>query len=241
MSWIVLVLVSSIAVSSLGCASSRTRGAAALGSSSAAGLAILEVTLDADWTLDPGTQGLIVSLQHGSLRLPASNSITNATLNRRGSPWSTREGVAFSGLLVFHDLEPGEYTLRSLGHPRYLVDHLRGWDVYCERREFLFPDDRSIRFTIGSGELLYLGRIDITAGYRAVVDPDRSVMELSGDGQLVCRLQRDREGETRSWQALLSGAPASPWAGAIQERIEQLRETPLAGTGAVSAPSADSP
>jgi hypothetical protein len=45
----------------------------------------------------------------------------------------------------------------------------------------------------------------------------------------VCRLQRDREGETRAWQTLLSRAPASPWAGAIQERIEQLREAPLAG------------
>lgn len=234
-----MALVSTIAVN--GCASFRSRGVAALGSPGAAGLAILEVALDPDWTLDPATNDLLTSLQHGSLRLPGPHSITNATLNRQGSPRSTREGLAFAGFLVFRNLEPGEYTLRSLGHPRYLVEQLRSWSVYCERREFLFPDDRSIRFTIRPGELQYLGRIDMTAGYRAVADPDRFVMELSSDGQLMCRLQRDRQGETRAWETLLSNAPASPWAGAIEERIEQLREAPLAGTGALSAPYADTP
>jgi hypothetical protein len=215
-----------IALIVLGCASVRGRSAKILGSPQEGGLAIAEVVLDADYAHDPNMEATLANLQVGDTRLPSRNTVTEALLLKSDSRSTTLFGDAVAGLIVFPNLAHGMYELRSLAHPRILVEHIRGWEVFYARREFEFGREtgNSVSFEALPGNLTYIGRITLHVGYETSIDPDRQVVEFRGrGGDVTVQISREPEDELRAWNGLLTNAAESPWAARIEERIAELR------------------
>jgi hypothetical protein len=239
-----------LAIATLSCASSHAR-LRRLGSPSSGGIAILRVVLDANLTPDPSTDAMVRDLTTGIMRIPDSGTISEASIANVDSEGVRAEAFPISGLLVFSDLQAGTYELRSLAHPRFLLDRsprLGGnRDFFCARREFRLEASDAPRFTIGPGDLVYIGRLALSADYRAAVIDDSEpspAFELRGvalgprpggraadwesSERASWTLDRTRSEELEAWKALLQGAPSMAWADLIRERITELETPPVA-------------
>ncbi len=215
-----LLLLATLSLISAGCASMHAQGSNTLGDPAQGGLAVVEVALEADFSSDPVMESTLADLQIGR---PGLLKVTEGVVERLDSRAPARVGRPLSGLLFFAGLEPGTYALRSLGHPRILVDHTPGLDIYCERQEFNLRGGReeNLRFEIGANDLVYLGKITVRADYHADADPDRQIVEFRG-GDAGIRLERTAANEIKVLNTLLARAPHSPWAPEIRRRIESL-------------------
>jgi len=211
-----------LAASVLGCASTRTRGPKILGSPDAGGLAIVEVLLESEFESDPSTSAVLADLQIGTARLPEEGTLQEATIRRTDASEPAQHSQSLSGFLVFSKLAPGGYALRTLAHPRILVEHIRLWQVVCAPLELKLGEN-TVTFEVKPGDLVYIGKIRVRARYETEIHVDNQEVELRGSpGEARITLARNPADERVSWERLLASVPHSQWATSIRERIQAL-------------------
>jgi len=214
-----VVLVSTIA----GCASSASLVQKGLGSPEKGGLVVIRPVLEASIKPDANYESIKRQLLIGETRLP-STAMLHADIQRIDGGRQIRGSRTFAGLLVFPELEPGTYVLRSLDHSREIVEHLEDWQIVCDKRDFKLdgPAD-SILFEVRSGQATYVGRLELQAYYETDVLEEVKQVMLGGTA-FSARLVRRPDDEAQAWEEVLARAPQSPWAPAMSERVQALRQ-----------------
>lgn len=214
-----------VALVATGCASNEAMVKRALGAPENGGIAVLRAVLNADYKENQVFEDLKRQLTIGEARLPQSGSLL-ADIRRDGDD-RARAGTPFEGLIVFPDLEPGTYVLRSLEQPREIIEHFSDWQLVNNRKEYqLDLIMRPIMFEVRPGQPTYVGTIELTVYYDMNVLEDAKRIELEPD-EFHARLTRGRVDEIDAWSALLRRGPQSPWAPVLRERMERLRAQPM--------------
>jgi len=206
-----------------GCASTHG-GLQTLGSPESGALAVVEVILDADRTRDPSTEAILAKPRmNGDTDENWSPKVTEGFVQRTDSAGPARSCRSLAGLLIFTNLDPGSYYLRSVGYPTTLVEHVENLDVSFAQQEFNLGQDRNspLAFEVGPSGLVYLGLITVRAHYETHVDGQVVEFRAREKGGSIL-VGRNRDDELRAWKALLASAPRSPWAPSIRRRIELL-------------------
>jgi len=146
------------------------------------------------------------------------NGIDGAALIRDGDASAAiRAGTMKGRLVLFHDIEPGRYSLQFVRMSNGNVD------VVLEK-----PPTVEIGVTVAKGTMSYLG---------AVV-----VMKKFGPDQPALSLAYDAKREIEAWSTFKAKYADSPWSAAADRRIESLSSptkaeaSAPAGTGGPADP-----
>jgi hypothetical protein len=227
--WRVVAGVAAVAALA-GCASVRQRGANLLGTPEEGGLLMVDGSLAATYDYEDREEGIYKQLQNGTFRFPQKDALDEIAIERTDDPGRYVYGTQFGGMVVFPRLKPGPYRLRSLGHRRFLLDHVKDVDYYVERRDFPFggATGNVITFTIVQGSLGYVGGIDIEARYELFYDEDRGLAEFRAtDQNWRARVEYNAGRERDAWTKLLQLSEGTAWAGAMLARLEELKSAPV--------------
>ena len=154
---------------------------------------------------------LLVDLDlHGIIRL---NRIDGAALERQGDGGAPiRAGTMKGRLVLFHDIEPGRYSLQFVKMSNGNVD------VVLQK-----PPTVQIDVTVAKGDVSYLGTVVVTKKF----GPDQPVLSLAYDSKR----------EMEAWSTFKAKYADSPWSAVADRRIESInspakpQESARGGTG----------
>lgn len=141
--------------------------------------------------------------------------IQEVTLQSVERPTHTVRGRNQSGLTWFSDLEPGTYRVKDIR-----LNDERGEETYQLPQDGL--PETALSFSIGAGELRYLGYIEITQFIRQVVDSKaKRVIELSHVPHFNVVHNRD---EMRAWEHVYDLYARTSWEGLLLKKIETVQK-----------------
>lgn len=173
---------------------------------------------------DPGKHGFVIVEGEAAITkqtdVPETSrrfaEIQEVTLQSVERPTQTVRGRNQSGLTWFSDLEPGTYRVKEI---RLNDEH--GDATYQLPQDGLPKPELS--FSIGAGELRYLGYIEITQFVRQVVEPkSKRAIELTN--VLTFNIVRNRD-EMRAWEHVYDLYAHTPWEALLLKKIETVQKS----------------
>ncbi len=155
--------------------------------------------------------GVIQKNAHGpSLRFSA---IQEVTLQSVEHPTQTVSGRNQAGLTWFSDLEPGTYRVKDIR-----LNDERG-DASFRLPQDALPEPM-LSFSVGPGELRYLGYIEITQQKHEIVSP-AGTFELTNVLRFNVVHNRD---ELRAWEHVYDLYMHTPWETLLLKKIETVQK-----------------
>lgn len=145
-----------------------------------------------------------------SLRFSVIEEVTLQSVER---PTQIVRGRNQAGLTWFSDLEPGTYRVKDIR-----LNNERGEAIYRLPQDAL--PEPALSFSIGAGELRYLGYIEISQFIRHVVTNNGSV-ELANVLRFNVVHNRD---EMRAWERVYDLYARTPWEALLLKKIETVQK-----------------
>ena len=145
-----------------------------------------------------------------SLRFSA---IQEVTLESVEHPMRTVRGRNQAGLTWFSDLEPGSYRVKDIR-----LNDERGEATFRLPQGGL--SESSLSFTVGAGELRYLGYIEISQYKREIVSK-AGTFELTNLLRFNVVHNRD---ELRAWEHVYDLYARTPWESLLLKKIETVQK-----------------
>ena len=145
-----------------------------------------------------------------TLRFSAIQEVTLQSVER---PTQTVRGRNQSGLTWFSDLEPGTYRVKDIR-----LNDERGDATYRLPQSGL--SEPVLSFTIGAGELRYLGYIEIMPRNDEVLDVAHTIKYAS---VLHFNIVHNRD-ELRAWEHVYDQYAHTPWEALLLKKIETVQK-----------------
>ena len=192
-------------------------GALALGSAVMLGCS----TIPPAFVGDPGKHGFVIvegeaavtTQRHERGPSVRFSTIQEVTLQSVERPTQTVRGRNQSGLTWFSDIEPGTYRVKDIR-----LDHELSDVTYQLPQAGLA--EPVLSFTIGAGELRYLGYIEILPQNDQILDAAGSV-KLTSVLQFNIVHTRD---ELRAWEHVYDVYARTPWEALLLKKIETVQK-----------------
>lgn len=145
-----------------------------------------------------------------TLRFSAIQEVTLQSVER---PTQTVRGRNQSGLTWFSDLEPGTYRVKDIR-----LNDERGDATYRLPQSGL--PEPVLSFSVGAGELRYLGYIEIMPQNEEVLDVARTIKLTN---VLHFHIVHNRD-ELRAWEHVYDLYAHTPWEALLLKKIETVQK-----------------
>lgn len=178
-------------------------------------------TIPSAFVGDPGKHGFVIvegeaaitKQKHElgpSVRFSAIQEVTLQSVER---PTQTVRGRNQSGLTWFSDIEPGTYRVKDIR-----LNDERGDATYRLPQAGLA--EPVLSFTIGAGELRYLGYIEIMPLNDQILDAAGAIKLTN---VLHFNIVHNRD-ELRAWEHVYDGYARTPWEALLLKKIETVQK-----------------
>lgn len=144
--------------------------------------------------------------REGILGLGSTNYVQTAVLD--GLP-QAHTGQSFGKYVVFSNLEPGEYTFRSMSYSS--SDGVRTYTTTYTVSAAHLAQVPQLKLQVAPGHPAYVGKFKVFA------------KKTFTESELKVSYESDPALEKQAWTKMLAEYKASPWAQPIQQRLDELK------------------